>query len=189
MDQLRPLLTLLVLNLFEFFGLVLWLRLADDNNHLIGAAILVAGLFLERFTVYVGMVRPVTQDQRAGLYARRFIIQAARETLIWVVWLWIAVTLSDLNYVAALAFLFVAMLLEHSADVAEHNGKVWHFYLTNPTMLFLTAVEAVGATAWLYLLDRQQDAAAVIVLFVAFVVEHIFQGRMVEIKPPAAQTA
>jgi hypothetical protein len=185
MEQLRPLLTLIVLSLFEFVGLIVWLRLADEGNHLLGAVILIVGLFLERFTVYIGMIRPITGDTNIPVYARRFIIQAVRETLIWVAWLWLAATLTDFNYIVAVIFLFLAMLLEHSVDVAEHNNVPRFSYLTHPKMLLLTVVEAVGATAWLYLVDQQQGTAAVIVLLVAFVIEHIFQGQMVEIKPPA----
>jgi hypothetical protein len=199
MEQLRPLLTLIALNLFEFFGLVIWLQLADrtppspDNPSLstvlpiVGALILIAGLFLERFVVYLNMIRPIAKDERMGLYAKRFIIQGVRETLIWVVWLWIANNLVDFGYIAAFVFLFIGQLYEHCVDVAEHNGVNPTSYVTNPKVLLLTTAEAVGAIAWLYLLDHEQQTLGIAVLFFAFLIEHIFQGQMVQIKPPAAQ--
>jgi hypothetical protein len=184
MEQLRPLLTLIVLSLFEFFGLMLWLQLTLAGNALVGIGILIAGLFLERFTVYISMIRTIAQDDRVALYARRFIIQAVRETLIWIVWWWIAGD-GGIRYLVALVFLFVAMLLEHSVDVAEHNSKPPLFYLNHPKVLLLTAIEAIGATLWLYLVITQQGTLAVGVLIVTFLAEHILQGQMVEIKPPA----
>ncbi len=189
MEQLRPPLTLIVLSLFEFLGLVLWIQQVNSGNYLIGAVILAAGLSLERFTVYVTMIRPIARDERIGLYTQRFTIQGVRETLIWVAWLWIALNLGAIRYIAALVFLFVTMLLEHSVDVAEHNGVPRLSYLNHPKVLLLTAIEAIGATAWLYLLHQGQDTTALGVLFVAFIAEHIFQGQMVEIKPAAAQPA
>jgi hypothetical protein len=201
MEQLRPLLTLIALNLFEFFGLVIWLQLADrtppspDNPSLstilpiVGALILIAGLFLERFIVYLMLIRPIAKDERVGLFAKRFIIQGVRETLIWVVWLWIANTLTDFGYIVSFVFLFFGQLYEHCVDVAEHNNVSPMSYATNPKVLFLTLAEAVGAVAWLYLLDYEQQTLGTAVLFVAFLIEHIFQGQMVQIKPPANQPA
>jgi len=183
MEQRRPLITLIVLSLFEFFGLMLWLQLAITGNHIIGILILIAGLFLERFTVYVAMIRPIAQDQRIALYARRFLLQAVRETLIWVVWLWI-VGDGGIRYLVALAALFVAMHLEHCVDVAEHNGVAWSSYLQHPKMLLLTTIEAVGATLWLYLVLEQNGNFAAGVLLVTFLWEHLYQGQMVEIKSP-----
>jgi hypothetical protein len=182
MAQLIPLATLIVLSLFEFFGLMLWLQLSITGNHLPGILILIAGLFLERFTVYITMIRPIAQDGRWSLYAQRFMLQAVRETVIWIVWLLIAQN-GGIFYFVALAFLFVAMHLEHCVDVAEHNGVEKLAYWKHPKMLLLTTIEVIGATLWLYLVLEQGGNFAVGVLIVTFLWEHIYQGQMVEIKP------
>jgi hypothetical protein len=189
---MRGLVTLVVLTVFEFLGLVLWFQIVNQEgatvvHHIVGLVILAFGLFAERFSVYIGMIRPITGDINAMPYAQRFIIQGVRESLIWFVWLWIFRTIEApwLDYIGSFVFLFVAMLFEHMVDVAEHNNKPRFFYMRHPTMLFLTLVEAAGATAWIYFAEEgASPTLSLVILFVAFIIEHIFQGQMVEIKAP-----
>lgn len=182
---MRDAITLIVLVLAEFFGLVVWLHFADQGSHVLGFICLSLGLFIERMTVFISSIYRPNDPQRTTLAqaSRRFAIQAVRESFIWVIWLLVADGVSGL---LAVGVLFVLMLLEHSADVAEQNGTHPLYYTRHPVALIYTIVEAVGAGLWLHYVRTGQPTLGIMILLVAMVIEHIMQGRIIDLEGPGS---
>jgi hypothetical protein len=160
---------LVVFTVVEVVGLVAWLALVRSGRQVLGILVLPVTFFVEHLIAYnvkrdVGLLR---LDVPAG----RIAVNAVIETVVWVAWLAIW-TLGGGWRVVATVVLFVALVIEHSITDNIFRGRPLFENLLNRNTLGFSAVETVGGTGWLALVDAGLGAVGVGVLAVASLIEH-----------------
>jgi hypothetical protein len=153
----------------EVVGLVGWLALVRAGRRVLGVLVLPVTFFVEHLIAYnvkrgVGLLR---LDVPAG----RIAVNAVIETVVWVAWLalWM---LGGVWRVVATAVLFVALVVEHSMTDNIFRGRPLFENLLNRHTFGFSAVETIGATGWIVLVDAGLGLVGVGVLAVASLIEH-----------------
>ncbi len=73
----------------------------------------------------------------------------------------------------AFAFLFAALVVEHTLTDNVFAGKSLFFRLLDPGTIGFSIVETVGATLWLSIVDGGDPVGGFVVLFVFQFIEHL----------------
>lgn len=155
-----------VFTVVEDASLVAWLALVRAGRKALGVLVLPVGFFVEHVLAYnVKRGAPLLAlDVPKG----RILVNAVVETGVWVVWL----ALWALSPVGASVLLYPALVAEHSLTDNIFHGRPLFTNLVNPRVLGFSAVEWVGATAWLSLVGAGLGVLGVAVLVVAQQIEH-----------------
>ncbi len=160
---------LVVFTVVEVVGLVGWLALVRAGKRVLGVLVLPVTFFVEHLIAYnikrgVGLLR---LDVPAG----RIAVNAVIETVVWVAWLalWM---LGGVWRVVATAVLFVALVVEHSVTDNIFRSRPLFENLLNRHTFDFSAVETIGATGWIVLVDTELGVLGVGVLAVASLIEH-----------------
>ncbi len=160
---------LVVFTVVEVVGLVAWLALVRSGRQVLGVLVLPVAFFIEHLIAFnvkrgVGLLR---LDVPAG----RIAVNAVIETVVWVAWLalWM---LGGVWRVVATVVLFVTLVIEHSITDNIFRGRPLFDNLLNRNTLGFSAVETIGATGWIVLVDAGQGLVGVAVLAIASLIEH-----------------
>lgn len=163
--------TSLKVSIIETVGLVVWLALAMAGSPLLGAGVLFGTLVLEHFVAY-----KAANPNRLFPPKLKLVIASLAETVIWVGWLMIAA----FNPLLALLVLFVALYVQHNAEVNILTNRPTFSKLLSTRVAGFTAYEAIGGAIWLQLALNTNPILAVVVLFGFMLLEHRRQGQVVE---------
>lgn len=184
----------IIATLGEGAALFGWVQLFGDGRYLLATLVLWAGFLAERLavlfwvnknfgtTVGVASTAKPAWQRLLGVLAITL-----SEILIWVAFFLIA---ARFGYVAGFVVLFVLEQLEHSMELGLLKGQPMASFFLDRTALTITALEAAGGVAMLYLVQNGRLWEGGLVLLAALAVEHVVQGG--KIKPeavPAAATA
>ncbi len=165
----------------EVAGLFFWVQAADRDQVALGIALLTIGLLVERVVVLYGMraiYGPVLPQQKIAL---TLITSGLLETAAWLIWLFLA---DSVNAYLALAVLFVLIHVMHCHQLGFLRRGIWPPYLTEPTVIAFSAIEALAGHFWLvyvradaglFTLDPVQTGA--LILFFGILLEHTVQGK------------
>jgi hypothetical protein len=153
----------------EVVGLVGWLALVRAGRRVLGVLVLPVTFFVEHLIAYnvkrgVGLLR---LDVPAG----RIAVNAVIETVVWVVWLALWMLGGGWRFVAT-AVLFVTLVIEHSITDNIFRSQPLFNNLLNRNTFGFSAVETIGATGWIVLVDAGLGLVGVGVLAVASLIEH-----------------
>jgi hypothetical protein len=153
----------------EVVGLVGWLALVRAGRRVLGVLVLPVTFFVEHLIAYnvkrgVGLLR---LDVPAG----RIAVNAVIETVVWVDWLALWMLGGGWRFVAT-AVLFVTLVIEHSITDNIFRGRPLFENLLNRHTFWFSAVETIGATGWIVLVDAGLGLVGVGVLAVASLIEH-----------------
>ena len=173
---------ILIFSAIETIALAAWLGL--QNQVLLALAILTAGLTLEHWISYN------TAHRRAllattGLPFGKILLFSIFETGWWAIWLSLA---GSLGLAAAALFLSLILIVQHNIEFNVVEGEGFLHKLLSRRSVGISLIEGLGGTAWLVLARRAasfyslDSLAAVTVLFIVMVVEHIFQAREITFK-------
>lgn len=187
----------LVATIGEWVALFYWLHYLDQGKVLLANIILWAGFLVERVAVLLWVRFVHRPDEDLGgtnMSPIRIVILLIALTLpevaIWAGWLWLA---NNTGYLVASVALAVLMQAEHCGELALIKRVKLLPLVTDPHTLFITAMEAGGAIAWLYLVRDGQVVIGGVVLLVSLSIEHIIEGAMLKEKttttPPQEQSA
>ncbi len=193
LDFKKDILPFITATLGEFFALYFWLKFMDQDKWLPANVVLWAGFMVERVSVFLWLRNVYrTQDgmtsEEIPLWqsAIGLILIAGSEIVIWVLWLWLA---NDVNFWLAAVVLLILMLGEHSMEMSLVKKTKPLFYITDPKTIFYTVMEAVGAVAWLYLVQHDEPLWGALILLVGLSVEHVLQGSQLNPEPPVDEEA
>ncbi len=180
-EQQNGLLILAIATVTEFVGLFLWVEWVDENKIVQGIVVLVIGLLLERISV------KMTIDSYYGanpLHPNIFwnlVLSGVLESVGWLIWLFLADKVIGPVW-AAVVFAVITLAL-HSYQVGYFKRIGFFVYVTDPTTIVFSALEAVTAYYWLSLARDEKTLLAAVVLFAGITIEHIIQGSALEAKP------
>jgi len=180
--------------LVEDLGLVAWLalvRAAGLLSKVLGVLVLPVAFFVEhvlaanvkrgapllRFGVWWVRSADPLRPARTTLPFGRIAINAALETVLWVVWLalWSLYPISIAGVgipLYAIAWLQLALIVEHSLTDNIFHGRPLFENLLNQKVIGFSTVENVGATGWLGFIGAGLPLVAVLWLVVWQHVEH-----------------
>lgn len=186
----------------EFAALFFWLQYLDQGRFWLANGILWAGFLVERVSVilwirYVYAGRGQQPARVPGLLPTVIGLLAITlsEIAIWILWramadgqiAWLSIG-PTANVVIAGVVLMGLMLAEHSVEMAALKGTKPWAYLGNPSTIFFTFMEVIGAVAWLYFVRSGQPVLGGICLLIGLSIEHVLQGS--DLRPePAAEPA
>jgi len=178
----------IIATLGEGAALFYWVQLFDDGRFLLATLVLWAGFLAERLAVLFWVnknfgttVGVASAAKPAWQRVLGILAITLSEILIWVAFFLIA---ERFGYVAGFVVLFVLELLEHSMELGLLKGQPMASFLLDRTALTITALEAAGGVAMLYLVKSGRVWEGGLVLLAALAVEHVVQGG--KIKPEAA---
>lgn len=158
---------IIAFSIIEIVDLSVWINVLG----LLGAAILVVGLFAEHI---------VSFRTKTGLRfppAVPLTIVAILETGVWIG----AFLLTDTHIALSFGLLFVGLSIGHAFELNMVNQLPIRTALRKrlKETLDITAIEAVGGEVWFVLVARGEHIAAAIVLSIIIIVEHFVSFRRV----------
>ena len=160
---------LVVFTVVEVVGLVAWLTLVRAGRQVLGVLVLPVTFFVEHLIAY--NVKRGAGLLRLDVPAGRIFVNAVIETVVWVVWLALWMLGGGWRFVAT-AVLFVTLVVEHSITDNIFRGRPLFENLLNRNTFGFSAVETIGATGWIVLVDAELGLVGVGVLAVASLIEH-----------------
>lgn len=152
-----------VFTVVEDAALVIWLALVRAGQRVGGVAALLVGFFVEHVIAQRVKGGPVT-----GKIAGQIAVNAILETVVWVVWL----VLWPISRIGATAWLYATLVVEHSLTDNIFHGRPLFSRLLNRNVFGFTALETIGSTAWLALVDAGQVPVGIAILVVFQYAEH-----------------
>lgn len=166
----------------EFVGLVVWLELVKDEQHVLGVLALVIGLVLERIAVVITARSMYGDHPLPKNFNLIQVFTAIAESAAWIIWLIVA---QQISHVLGMILLGVFQLFLHSGQLAYATNRRPLFQdITDLKTIIFSAVEAFGAFLWLLASLDENLVLAAIILLVTLIVEHIIQGIVVEENKP-----
>ena len=153
----------------EVVGLAGWLTLVRAGRRVLGVLVLPVTFFVEHLIAY--NVKRGAGLLRLDVPAGRIFVNAVIETVVWVVWLALWMLGGGWRFVAT-AVLFVPLVIEHSITDNIFRGRPLFENLLNRHTVGFSAVETIGATGWIVLVDAGLGLVGVGVLAVASLIEH-----------------
>lgn len=174
--------SLVIATVAEFLGLFYWVNLVDKGNIMAGLAIIIIGLLAERISVYMLIHAVWGQNPPHKNLVLNLIIAGFGESLAWLLWLFLAD--KEWGLLLSSVFLGVLILLEHSIQIGFFMQQNYFKHILNPTTIVFSALEAIVAYYWLYLVRSERELWGAVVLFVGLTIEHIIQGSVIGTEPP-----
>jgi hypothetical protein len=181
---LRGLLTLNLATFSELTGLILALQFVNAQKPLAAIAVLILSQLSERIAVFLAADvayagRPFPPNFYA-LTTLSGIVESAAWIVWFILWDWLPLPGPAPAIIAAVA-MFVMQLYSHSWTMSfVLNKPPFSRYASNPLNIAFSAVEALGAGAWLLVSRSDKPVLAGIVIFLALTIEHVIQSVAIE---------
>jgi hypothetical protein len=165
-----------VFTVIEGVTLAIWLVLVrsaagiyqvSTGSLVAGIAVLAVGFTIEHVIAYNVIHNRGLLDLQGVPIAQKAVVSLI-ETVIWAVWLVLAV----LNMIVATVILTVLLIFEHTLSDNVFKGKDIFSKLLDARTIGFSLVEAVGAAIWLALVQANLTAVGIAILLVASFVEH-----------------
>ena len=170
----------LIATIGEWVGLFYWLHFLDRDNFILANIILWIGFGIERIAVILwlrtvyrpveGLASPTSSPIKIIL---GIIAITLPELVIWAIWLALA---EGMGYLLAGVVLAILMLAEHSVELALVKGKNPLSFVKHRPTLFFTAMEVLGAAAWLHFVRNDQALLGGALLLIGLSIERIIEG-------------
>ena len=180
------LLILAIATVSEFAGLFLWVELVDENKILLGILAVFIGLLLERISVKMTLDSTYGANPPHPNILFNLVLSAVLETVSWLIWLFLADEVIGPEW-AAVVFAGTTLAL-HSYQIGYFKRIGIFAYVTDPTTIVFSVLEAITAYFWLSLARDERTLLAAVVLFAGLTIEHIIQGFALAAKPGELQS-
>lgn len=178
--------SLVIATVAEFAGLFYWVQLVDKGNIPLGIAIITLGLLTERISVYMLIYAVWGPKPPHKNLILNLVVAGIGESLAWLLWLFLADGALGLFWSSVM--LGVVLLVEHSIQIGFFMQRSYFSHVKDPLTIVFSALEAVVAYYWLYLVRSEHEFWGAAVLFVGLTVEHIIQGSVIGSEPPTDKT-
>ena len=187
MSKEKPsgLLILAIATATEFAGLFLWVELVDQNKFALGILAVFIGLLLERISVKMTIDSFYGANPPHPNIVRNLVLSAVLETAGWLIWLFLADEV--IGPVGAAVVFAVITLALHSYQIGYFKRIGIFVYVTDPTTIVFSVLEAITAYFWLTLARDERTLLAAVVLFAGLTIEHIIQSFALAAKPGELQ--
>lgn len=180
-EQQKGLAALAIATVTEFAGLFLWVQLVDTNQIALGITALTIGLLLERVAVYMTIQSFYGANPPHPNILWNLVWASLLEILAWLIWLYLADQV--VGPIWAAVIFGVIILLLHSYQIGYFKRIGAFTYVTDRITIIFSALEAVTAYYWLFLVRDYQPLFGAAVLFIGLTVEHIIQSVVLEPRP------
>jgi hypothetical protein len=185
LDFRRDIAPFLVATIGEFVALTTWLILLEQHRSTEAALVLWSGFAVERIAV-ASWVRsaysPGQGNASSPLWAIAafIIVITIAEVAIWSVWL-NGTTNWGIGPAGGLLLVLIHAL--HSLEMGSVKRQNPLVYAVNGHTIVFSIMEAVGATAWIWLWRDHHPLRGAVALLIGLTVEHIVQGASLKPQP------
>lgn len=165
--NLQRTLGIVLFSIIEVAGLAGWLVLADAGQVVVGILVLALGLIVEHI-VTDNLLHKRPLYNLGSLPFGQIVAFSTLETGIWAVWL----ALWGIHPVLATAFLFSALVVEHTVSKNVHERRGLFDKIVEIAVVPHTIVETIACDGWLILVRTAQPIYGVVFLLVGSILEH-----------------
>ena len=170
----------------EFIALYFWLYFFEQQDYWLATFLLWLGFLIERVAVLYWVKVNFGDDvgiaaKQKPLWKKAFglFLICLSEITVWVIFFW---TYRYYGLGPAFVVLFIGEQLEHSMELGLLSKTSMWKYVFSWDATFITVLEAVGGTVWIYLFFQGQPQLGGLAMLTGLTIEHVVQGNAIKHK-------